>query len=166
MGGDLHRVDGLPGQHVPMDGAPAADGLAANLLHRPGIDDHLHHVAVEQGPEVGQIADAALGIVMPVVGHQKRVHPVHLLDSVDDEVGVLGAGDRDDAVVVEPRLATVGLENFLQAQAAFGPVQTVFLLVDPAAAADPLIVKGQVQRMASRIEATGAVAHQIPSSGR
>lgn len=165
----LHRENRLPGDARPVDAAELAQAGARDRPHRERVHVLDEDVAVEADAQVGEVADAERRIEILVVGHQQRIEPEPLLDRVHDEVGIVSARDRNDAVVVAGA-AAVRLHEFLEAPPARLPVEAVLLFVDAATRADAFIVKRQPERMVGRIEAafaglrgSGKRRHQRPS---
>ena len=94
------RENRLARQAMPVDAPQAAQSRPRDLLDGLRVDREGHDVAIEFDPEVGQVSNADVGVVLLVVGHEQRVHPQDGLHRMDDEVGIAGTRDGNDAVVV------------------------------------------------------------------
>src|SRR5205823_2459646 len=141
---------------------------ACDPLHRFGVHVLHENVAVEANAEVREIADAERRVEVLIVGDEQRVEPEAFLHEMDDEIAVVRAGHRHDAVVIVARAAAVGLDDGFELAPALGPVEPVLLLMYAAARANPFRVEREAERMRRAVEAAPAeadVAHEI-ASGR
>src|SRR5262249_6935976 len=105
------------------------------------------------GAQVGEIPNAEISVVMLIVAHKLWVEPKTILHHVDNKVRIARAAHWHNAIVGASGTPAIRFHDFAKAREALIPIKLVLFFVDTAAAAYPVLIKCEVQRVRFCIEA-------------
>ncbi len=129
------------------------------------LDQHLYAgseeyvIAAKNLAHVKQVLHPRLCIVVPVIGHQKRVHAEHVLHCVDLKIAVLATGNGDETVVAGAIRGPVLITNAPELLSPPIPVNGFALHGGSASGTDAVLVERQRHGGRGRVNAPGAVGH-------
>src|SRR3972149_2752767 len=140
----LNWKNRLTSQTVPIHATHLIQCTSCDSFDFARFHHHHHSVAIEKGLQVCKITDAYFCVVVLVIGHQERVHPINFFDRMDDEIGIPRAAYRNYTIVSTTRFAAKLLKYFGKLMSTHSPVQGVLFLMNATTAANSFFIEGPV----------------------